>query len=241
MAGIYEQYRSKLFELAEPEYQKFTSSLIPNTDNILGVRAPEIRKLAKALSKDNWREYFEQNEDIYYEETLLQGSTIGLLKEDIETVLSQAYRYVPKITNWALCDSFCGGLKITKDNRERVWDFLMDYVNSDRTYDIRFAVVMMLFYFIDEEHTSEMLRLFEGVKSEDYYVKMAVAWAVSMCYVNQLELTMPFLRENKLDDFTYNKSLQKICESLKPSEEEKARIKSMKRRPVNSSGKSIPT
>lgn len=241
MADIYEKYRSKLLELAEPEYQKFTSSLIPNADNILGVRAPEMKKLAKALSKDNWREYFAENTDIYYEETLLQGLTIGFLKEDIETVLDEVRRFVPKITNWAVCDSFCGGLKITKTNKERVWEFLMDYVNSDKPYDIRFAVVMMLDYFIDDEHTTEMLRLFEKVKSEDYYVKMAVAWAVSMCYVNQRELTMPFLRENKLDDFTYNKSLQKICESLKPSAEEKAHIKGMKRRPANSVGKSMPT
>ncbi len=230
MAEIYEKYREKLLALAEPKYQKFMASLIPGTDNILGVRSPEMKKLAKELSKDDWRTYFEQNRDIYYEETLLQGSVIGLLKEDIEVVLSEACRYIPKITNWALCDSFCSGLKITVNNKERVWDFLMDYVNSDKPYDIRFAVVMMLDYFIDVEHTAEMLRLFEDIKNEDYYVKMAVAWAVSMCYVNYSDITMTFLKNNKLDDFTYNKSLQKICESLKPSIEEKAEIKAIRRR-----------
>jgi len=230
MADICEKYREKLLALADPEYQKFMASLIPGADNILGIRSPEMKKLAKELSKDDWRAYFERNEDAYYEETLLQGSVIGLLKEDIETVLSEARRYIPKITNWALCDSFCGGLKITKVKKERVWDFIIDYVNSDKPYDIRFAVVMMLCYYIDEEHTPEMLRLFHNIKHEDYYVKMAVAWAVSMCYVNQPEVTLPFLKDNKLDDFTYNKSLQKICESLKPSAEEKAMIKAMKRR-----------
>ncbi len=229
MSEIIEKYRGKLLGLAEPEYQRFMSALIPGTDNILGVRLPAIRKLARELLKDNWREYFEQNRDIYYEETLLHGMTIGLLKEDIETVLSEANRYIPKITNWALCDTFCSGLKITKNHKERVWEFLMDYVNSSSPYDIRFAVVMMLDYFIDEEHTPELLRLFEKVKNDDYYVKMAVAWAISMCYVNLPEVTMPFLKNNNLDDFTYNKSLQKICESLRPNAEEKAMIKSMKR------------
>jgi len=88
----------------------------------------------------------------------------------------------------------------------------------------------MLGYYIDDEHTDKMLKLFEEIKNENYYVKMAVAWAVSMCYVNQPKTTVPFLKNNRLDDFTYNKSLQKICESLKPSAEEKAAIKSMKRR-----------
>ena len=236
MSGVYEQYRGKLFELAEPKYQKFASSLIPNTDNVLGVRVPIVRKLAKELSADDWREYFEHNEDKYFEETLLQGFTIGYLKEEIETVLFETQSFIPKIANWSVCDSFCGGLKITKAHKERVWEFLMDYIKSVKPYYVRFAVVMMLWYYIDDEYSSKMLKLFEEIKSEDYYVKMAVAWAVSMCYVNQQTVTIPFLRDNKLDDFTFNKSLQKICESLKPSAEEKTVIKSMKRCPAKQSG-----
>ncbi len=232
MASIYEEYREKLVELSEPKYRDFNAALMPGTDNVLGVRVPAVRGLAKELAKGNWRDYFAQSKDIYYEETLLHGLTIGYLNEDIETVLSEARSFIPKITNWALCDTFCSGLKIIKNHKERVWDFLLDYVNSDKPYDIRFAVVMMLEYYIDDEHTAEMLKLFEEVQSDDYYVKMAVAWAVSICYVNQPTMTMPFLRDNKLDDFTYNKSLQKICESLKPSAEEKAVMKSMKRRCV---------
>ena len=230
MAEIYEKYQERLMALADPKYKKFMASLIPGTENILGVRSPYLKKLAKELSKDDWRAYIEQNRDIYYEETLLQGSVIGLAKADIETVLTDAKRYIPKISNWALCDSFCSGLKITKNNKERVWDFILGYVNSDKPYDIRFAVVMMLDYFIDEEHIQEVLSYFDGIKNDDYYVKMAVAWAVSMCYVNFTEMTMQFLKSSCLDDFTYNKSLQKICESLKPSAEEKAEIKAMKRR-----------
>lgn len=230
MTGIYEEYRAKLVELYEPKYRDFNASLMPGTDNVLGVRVPAVRSLAKELAKGNWREYFAQNQDVYFEETQLHGLTIGYLKEDIETVLSEVRSFIPKITNWALCDIFCGGLKITKNHKERVWDFLMEYIKSDKPYYIRFAVVMMLGYYIDDEHTDKMLKLFEEIKNENYYVKMAVAWAVSMCYVNQPKTTVPFLKNNRLDDFTYNKSLQKICESLKPSAEEKAAIKSMKRR-----------
>jgi len=229
MSGIYIEYRQRLAALAEPTYRDFSASLIPNADNILGVRIPAVRKLAMQLAKDDWQTYFNENEDVYFEETLLEALTIGFLQE-IDLVLAETKRFIPKITNWAICDSFCGGLKITKAHREQVWNFLMDYIASDKPYYIRFAVVMMLGYFIDEAHTIKMLQLLDGVRHEDYYVKMAVAWAISMCYVNQPEKTLAYLRDNSLDDFTYNKSLQKICESLKPSVEEKALIRSMKRK-----------
>ncbi len=230
MAGTYEKYSEKLRELADPKNEIFLKSLVPGLESALGVRSPDMRKLAKALYKDNWREYFEENRDNCFEETSLQGSVIGLMKEDIELVLDEVRKYIPKVTNWALCDSLCGGLKITKTNKERVWEFVIDYVNSDKPYEIRFAVVMMLAYYIDDEHIKQILGLMDNIKHEDYYVKMSVAWAVSMCYVNFPELTLDFLKLCKLDDFTYNKSLSKICESLKPSAEEKALIKSMKRR-----------
>jgi len=229
MGNIYEEYRQRLLALAEPEYQKFTSSLIPNADNILGVRTPEIRKLAKELANENWREYFELNEDVYLEETMLQGMTIGYLKADIETILFEIRRFVPKIHNWAVCDSFCVGLKLAQKYREQLWSFLNEYIKYDEPYYIRFAVVMIMNNYIDEEHIEEILKLFNEIEYDDYYVKMAVAWAISMCYIKLPGQTMAFLRNNSLDDFTYNKSLQKICESLKPSPEEKAVIKSMKR------------
>lgn len=230
MAEINDRYLEKLLELADTKYRDFMASLIPGVDNIIGVRSPQLRKLAKELSKDNWLEYFDNNQDKYYEETMLQGMTIGLLDEDIETVLSQAQRFIPKITNWALCDSFCSGLKITKKNKECVWEFVKSYVNSDKTYEIRFAVVMMLNYYVDVDYIQESLEIFESINNEDYYVKMAVAWAVSKYYVNLPEMVLPFLKNNKLDDFTHNKALQKIRESLIPSAEEKALMLSLKRK-----------
>ena len=113
-----------------------------------------------------------------------------------------------------------------------MWDFLMDYVKSEKPYDIRFAVVMMLDYYIDNDHVDEMFKLFDKINHENYYVKMAVAWALSMCYLRLPEKTMAYLEHNNLDDFTYNKTLQKICESLKPSLDEKMLIKSLRRSTV---------
>lgn len=229
MENIYEEFRQRLAALAEPDYAKFMSSLMPDTDNVLGVRLPMVRKLAKELARSGWREYFKLNEDVYFEETMLQGMTIGYLKEDTEILLKEIRAFVPKILNWALCDSFCGGLKFTLKNKKMIWEFLDEYVNSDKPYYVRFAVVMMLEYYIDEDYIGGVFERLNGIRNNDYYVKMAAAWTVSACYSRMPEKTMCFLKDNRLDDFTYNKSLQKICESLKTSQEEKTLIKSMKR------------
>ncbi len=224
------EVRERLESLKEEKYKKFSQALIPGCDNLIGVRIPTIRKIAKEIAKDNPVEYLEKANDIYFEETMLKGLIIGNLKGDIEEILDQVAKFVPKITNWSLCDSFCTELKIVRKHKERVWDFIMPYYNSDQCYHIRFAVVMMLFHYIEEEYIDDILKICDGVKHEDYYVKMGVAWTISICFVKFPEKTMNYLKDNKLDDETYNKSLQKIRESLRVDKSTKEVIKSMRRK-----------
>lgn len=223
--------RKQLKQLAEPQYKKFSTGLLPGVDNVLGVRLPAIRKIARQIVKDgNWEEYLSENPKLYFEETMLQGMIIGLLKLDIESIILLVQEFVPKIDNWSVCDSFCNGLKIVKLHRKRVWKFLVPYLHSSNAYDIRFAVVMLLFYYIDEEYINATLDALDTVNHDDYYVKMAVAWAISICYIKLPEVTMPYLEDNNLDKDTYNKALRKICESLRVDKEIKAIIKSLKRK-----------
>ncbi|MCT4618313.1 MAG: DNA alkylation repair protein [Marinisporobacter sp.] len=221
--------RKKLESLAEPKYQKFASSLIPGCDHLIGVRIPAIRKIAKGIAKENPIEYLDNAEDLYFEETMLQALVIGQMKEDIEIVLEQVVLFVPKIKNWSHCDSFCTDLKIVREHKERVWKFIQSYWQSDEPYEIRFAVVMMLRYYIEEKYLHDLFLIFDRIKNDNYYVKMAVAWAISMCFVKYPDETMTFLNDNHLDDATYNKALQKIRESLKVDKSTKEIIKSMKR------------
>ena len=222
--------RKQIFELIDSDYQKFSATLIPNINNVLGVRLPELRKLAKKITKGDWRTYLATAEDEYFEEIMLQGMVIGYVKTDIEDILSYVAAFVPKIDNWSVCDSFCTGLKFTKDNKERVWEFLQPYLSSEKEYDIRFGVVMLIDFYIETEYIDMVLRLLDRVKHEGFYAKMAVAWAVSICYVKIPDITMEFLRNNNLDDFTYNKALQKVTESNRVDKEIKSLIRSMKRR-----------
>ena len=108
-------------------------------------------------------------------------------------------------------------------------EFIQPYLKSNKEFEIRFAVVIILNYYITEDYIDLILETLDEVKHEGYYVKMAVAWAISLCFVKFEEKTMNYLKNNKLDDFTYNKSLQKICESLRVDKDTKAIIKSMKR------------
>lgn len=222
--------REQIFELIDPDYQKFSAALIPNINNVLGVRLPELRKLAKKIAKGDWRTYLATAEDKYFEEIMLQGMVIGYVKTDIEEILSYVASLVPKIDNWSVCDSFCTGLKFTKENKERVWTFLQPYLSSKKEYEIRFGVVMLLDFYIEIEYIDRVLILLNRAKHDGVYAKMAVAWAVSICYVKFPDTTMEYLRNNTLDDFTYNKAMQKITESNRVDQETKTLIRSMKRK-----------
>ena len=222
--------RNKLFELADEKYKKFHSGLCPNTENIIGVRVPNLRQIAKEIAKEEWRDFLDNSQEDYYEEILIKGLVIAYAKCDVEERLKYIENFVPKIDNWAICDSFCNSLKFTNKNKQVVWDFLQPYLNSDKEFEIRFAVVMMLNYYITEEYIDTVLKYLDKISHDGYYVKMAVAWAVSICFIHFEDKTMDFLKNNNLDDFTYNKSLQKICESLRVDKDTKTLIKSMKRK-----------
>ncbi|MDR0271488.1 DNA alkylation repair protein [Paenibacillus sp.] len=221
--------REKLLELADDEYQKFSASLIPGISNMLGVRIPELRKMAKQIAKEDWRAYLQHAESDYFEEIMLQGMLIEYVKADVDEKLELTSSFIPKIDNWSVCDSFCTGLKFTKNYQDLVWEFLQPYLQSDKEYEIRFGVVMLLNYYVNETYIERVLHILDNIRYDAYYVRMAVAWALSICYVKQPKPTMTYLQQSSVDDFTYNKALQKITESLRVDAETKRLIRSMKR------------
>ena len=221
--------KQQLLVLAEPKHQKFIAALVPNVDNILGIRLPALRKIAESIAKSDWRTYLQQADDEYFEEVMLQGMVIGYAKADLDEIFEYVDAFIPKIANWSVCDSFCSTLKIAQIEPELVWQFLQPYFQSDDAYAIRFAVVMGLNYFVQEDYLPQLLTHFDAITHDDYYVKMAVAWAISICYIKLPEQMMPYLLENNLDRFTYNKALQKITESARINAETKQKIRDMKR------------
>lgn len=221
--------RKQLEELADEKFRKFTSSLNPGKDNILGVRLPQLRTLAKQILKEDWRAYLKEAKDDSMEEVILQGMVIGGCKAQPEEILALTKDYIPKIDCWIVCDTFCSGLKLAKKHRALVWDFIQPYLYSGQEFELRFGVVMLL-HFLTPEYAPRAFDHFNRIKHEGYYVKMAVAWVLSMYFVHLPELTMEYLKNNTLDDFTYNKALQKIIESFRVDGATKDLIRSMKRK-----------
>lgn len=227
------QIKEHILKLADEKYKEFHSKLCPNTDNILGVRVPILRNYAKELSKNYTTDELLKNIDNqYYEEIMLQGMIIGLSKEkDFEVIKKYIEDFVPKIDNWAICDVFCAGLKITKKYKEDMWDFIQTYLKSKNEFYLRFAIVMILDFYIEEEYLERNFEIFNNVRSDKYYVQMAIAWAISICLIKYYDKTIKYLKskECKLDNFTYNKSLQKARESYRISKEQKEELQKMKK------------
>jgi len=211
----------------DEKYREFHSRLCPNINNILGVRVPILRKIAKDISKKEWQQVIENIKNESYEETLIEGLIIGYVKIPAENKLELVRKFVPKIDNWCTCDVFCSNIKIKED--KILWDFLSDYLKSNKEFELRFVIVMYLDYFLTDEYIEKVLENIDKIKCDKYYVQMAIAWLVSVAYVKQKEITKNYLLKNKLDIFTYNKALQKIIESNRVTKEEKEKIKNLKK------------
>ena len=222
-----------LFNMQDEKYRQFQIKLCPGVNNIIGVRLPELRKYAKNISK---LVSYAEIPTKYYEEIMLKGMLIGLEKE---INYEQIENFIPLINNWAVCDTFCSSLKKVKNDKDNMWDFLQKYLKSKQEYEIRFAVVMILQYFIDEKYIDKVLKILSKIKNKNYYAQMAVAWAYSICFIKFYDKTKKFFEEElikkennkftiKIDNFTYNKSIQKAIESYRLTKEQKDELRKLK-------------
>lgn len=213
---------------ADETYKTFHEKLIPGIQTEFGVRIPEIRKLAKVVLKENPTGFLNACKNESYEEAQLCGLVIAGMQLDFPEKLSLVTAFLPRIDNWAICDTFCAALRMKKTEKAQMRQYILPLFSHSQTYFVRFAVVMLLFHFTDDIHITENLLLLKQVSHPDYYVKMAVAWAISLCYIKFPAETMPLLTAKKLDKFTQNKSIQKIRESCRVGQAEKDALLGLK-------------
>ncbi len=217
--------QTRLLELAKTGNQKFTQSLHPGITNILGLRVPDVRKLAQEIVRGDWRAVLSQLTHKYMEENMLHGMIIGLAGQvSLEERMRLMADFIPYINSWSVCDTFCSTLKFTENHRDEMWRFVLPYFASADEYAVRFAVVMGMDYYINAQYLPRLFKQLDGVTHNGYYVKMGIAWAVSVCYVHFPTETEIFLGHNSLDPFTQNKIIQKIRESYRVDAESKARL-----------------
>ncbi len=236
--GMIEKIRELLLAEADQKYKDFSSKINPGAENILGVRVPVLRRIAKEIVNDDWKSYlteieagFDKNMPLYFEEKMLWGLAIGNSTMEPETRINYIKAFIPAIDNWAVCDICEGDLKFARKEpaRTMMWEFLLPRFHSTKEFEVRFAVTMALSHYVTEEYLERVLSLLQTISHEGYYAKMAVAWAISECYVKYPARTLPLIAEYKLKDpWSHNKAIQKIRESYRVSPEEKELLNSLK-------------
>ena len=193
--------KKKLLSLADPKLLAFEQSLNMKSNDgkvkQIGIKIPILRSYAKELSKQYELSFLlEKIDEEYYEEIMLKGFLIGSYRNLSYSELEKNIQYfVPKISDWGMCDTFCAGLKITKKYQNEIWILIHQYLESKQEFEVRFALVMTLNYFMDEEHIHEIFDIINHVTLEDYYVKMANAWLISYCIIKFYEETILFLKK----------------------------------------------
>ncbi len=218
--------RERLFAARDEDFRDFSVKLIPGCGNMIGVRTPVMREMAKEIAGGDWRTFLEETPADYHEERIVRGFVICYAKMDLDERMHWIGTQVPLMDDWAVCDSFF--FKPKPKESDRYFEFARSYIFREGEYERRFGIVTMM-KFIDDAHIDRVLSLMDSVRDDRYYVNMAVAWTVSICYVKYPRRTDCFLDTCHLDDFTYNKSIQKICESFRVSPEDKERLRSRRR------------
>lgn len=222
--------RERLEELAEPGYREFASSLVPNPSlPFLGVRLPALRKLAReAAKREDWPGLLRTAPEDCFEMVMLKGMVLGQVRLPWEELSGWIAWFVPKIDNWSVCDSFCTGLVAVRKSRAAVWEWLQPYLGAEQEFSARFGAVMLLDHFLCPEWIGRVIPSLCAVRQPGYYARMAVAWALSICYVKFPEETRPWLGPESLELETLRKTLQKILESRRLTDAQREEIRRLR-------------
>lgn len=226
---VVEDFCQQLFALQDISYKEFYSKLIPNINPelVIGVRTPALRKLTKKLAKTPEADvYLTCLPHKYYEENNLHGFIIEGMK-DYEKVIAALDAFLPYVDNWATCDMMAP--KVFKKHLPELLIKIEEWLGSDNTYMVRFAMGMLLKYYLDDAFEPRFLEMVASVQSEEYYIKMMIAWYFATALARQYDTTLPYITECKLPVWIHNKTIQKAIESYRITKEKKIFLRTLKR------------
>lgn len=220
-----------LFENADEKYRDFQSSLIPavDKDTIMGVRVPDVRKIAKDLAKNYPQDVQTFLNDLphkYYDENILHAVLISDIS-DFDTAMEYTEQFLPYIDNWAVCDIL--NPRAFKTHKTELWRKIETWLNSSNTYIVRFAIVSAMRHFLDNDFSKDKFDAVIKVMSDDYYVNMAIAWYMSFALVKQYDVAVKIIEGNELPISVHNKSIQKAVESYRVSDDKKQYLKTFRK------------
>lgn len=228
MSDIVEKIQASLWELQDTEYRDFHAKLIPTVapEAIIGVRTPQVRKLAKKLAKDpEIGEFLAHLPHQYYDENNIHAFVVEQIK-DYKECLAQTERFLPYIDNWATCDMMSP--KVFAMHKEELLAPVRRWIASSETYTVRYGVGMLMRHYLDEDFLPEYPQLVAEIHSEEYYVNMMRAWYFATALTKQYKAIIPYFEERRLDNWTHNKAIQKACESYRVTAEQKMYLRGLK-------------
>lgn len=218
-----------LFDYQDLTYKEFNCKLIPNIDKgkIIGIRMPMIRKLAKEIFNcDYIDDFLKELPHQYHEENILHGLILTLKYHDIDELIMMLDKFLIYADNWAVTDVIAP--KLFKKYPDKVYEHIKLWINSEYEYVIRFGVVSLLQFYLDDNFRKDELELVKNINSDCYYVKMAIAWFYSFALIKQYDSSVMYFENKLLDKWIHNKSIQKAIESYRISDEKKEYLKSLK-------------
>ena len=212
--------KEKLFKLQDKKYQELQSKIIPNIDSstIIGVRTPEIKKLAKEVVKGDYKPFLEELPHKYYDENQLHAFIISEIK-DYDECIKYINEFLPYINNWATCDTLIP--KVFKKNPDKLIIEVKKWIKSKDTYTIRYGIGTLMRFYLNDKFKEEYLKLVSKIKSNEYYVNMMIAWFFATSLAKQYDSTIKYIESNKLDTWVHNKTIQKAIESYRITDKQK--------------------
>ncbi|MBQ4514878.1 MAG: DNA alkylation repair protein [Anaerolineaceae bacterium] len=225
-----DEIQKMLFGLQDERYRDFQYKLIPTVppENVIGVRTPELRKLAKQLGKDERiSEFLNDLPHRYFDENQLHAFLVSDIK-DFPKGMAEVNRFLPYVDNWATCDQMSP--KVFKKHRPELLEQIKVWLISDHTYTVRFALGMLMQHFLDENFDPAYLEMAASIRSDAYYINMMTAWYFATALAKQYEAALPYLEKERLDKWTHNKTIQKAVESYRITDEQKAYLKELRKR-----------
>lgn len=225
----YNIFLNDLYKKGDRGYKEFHSSLGIDNSYLIGISSPILKEYAKEISNTDYISFIKHNTHKTYEERMIHGLLLGYIKEDFKVIISMLKDFIPYIDNWALCDATAANLKIMRKNLVNGFPFVLECLNNENMWYQRVGFVLLLDYYINDEYIDRIFELCNRHKTDEHYVKMAIAWLISVAYVKYPVQTNKFLKANNLSPWIQNKAIQKIRESRRVSNEEKEKLKLWKK------------
>jgi len=220
----------RLFKLSEKEYGDFIQNLTPTIkrENVIGVRTPLVKELAKELVKnDEYQDFIKELPHKYYEENMLHGLILTFIK-DFDLCINLTDRFLKYIDNWAVCDSL--NPNVFKKHKEELLIWIKKWIKTSDTYTVRFGVKCLMNYYLDEDFKKEYLNIPLTIKSDEYYINMMIAFYYATALAKDYEETIKIIENNELDTWIHNKTIRKAIESYRVTEEHKTYLRSLIRK-----------